>query len=31
MKGTTSRKLQQGFSELWKRYWGQPLWARGFL
>lgn len=31
MKGTTSRKLQQEFPELGKRYWGQHLWARGFF
>jgi len=31
MKGATSRKLQQEFPELGKRYWGQHLWARGFF
>ena len=31
LKGTTSRKLQQEFQELRKRYWGQHLWARGFF
>ena len=31
LKGTTSRKLQQNFPELNKRYWGQHLWARGFF
>ena len=31
IKGTTSRKLQQEFPELGKRYWGQHLWARGFF
>lgn len=31
MKGTTSRKLQQEFPQLGKRYWGQHLWARGFF
>lgn len=29
LKGVTSRKLQQEFPELKKRYWGQHLWARG--
>ena len=31
LKGTTSRKLQQEFPALGKRYWGQHLWARGFF
>jgi len=31
LKGITSRKLQQEFLELSKRYWGQHLWARGFF
>ena len=31
LKGTTSRKLQQEFPTLGKRYWGQHLWARGFF
>jgi putative transposase len=31
IKGRTSRKLQQEFPELGKRYWGQHLWARGFF
>ena len=31
IKGTSSRKLQQEFPELGKRYWGQHLWARGFF
>ena len=31
MKGTTSRKLQQEFPQLGKRYWGQHMWARGFF
>jgi len=31
LKGATSRKLQQEFPELGKRYWGQHLWARGFF
>jgi putative transposase len=30
IKGTTSRKLQQEFPELGKKYWGQHMWARGF-
>lgn len=29
LKGKSSRKLQQEFPLLKKRYWGQPLWARG--
>ena len=31
VKGSTSRKLQQEFQELKKRYWGQHLWARGYF
>ena len=31
IKGTASRKLQQEFPQLGKRYWGQHLWARGFF
>ena len=31
IKGRTSRKLQQEFPALGKRYWGQHLWARGFF
>ena len=31
LKGVTSRKLQQEFPELRKRYWGQHLWARGYF
>ncbi len=31
LKGTTSRKLQQEFPALRKRYWGQHLWARGYF
>ena len=31
IKGATSRKLQQEFSELRKRYWGQHFWARGYF
>ena len=30
LKGATSRKLQQEFPELKKRYWGQHLWGRGY-
>jgi putative transposase len=30
IKGKSSRKLQQEFGELRKRYWGQHLWARGY-
>ena len=31
VKGRSSRKLQQEFAELRKRYWGQHLWARGYF
>lgn len=31
IKGVTSRKLQQEYKELKKRYWGQHLWARGYF
>lgn len=31
MKGITSRKIQQEFPEIRKRYWGQHLWARGYF
>jgi putative transposase len=31
IKGKSSRMLQQEFSELRKRYWGQHLWARGYF
>ncbi len=31
IKGRSSRKLQQEFEELRKRYWGQHLWARGYF
>ena len=31
IKGTTSRKIQQEFPELKKRYWGQHFWARGYF
>ena len=30
LKGRSSRKLQQEFSTLKKRYWGQHFWAIGF-
>ena len=30
-KGRSSRKVQQEFPELKKRYWGQHLWARGYF
>ena len=29
VKGRSSHKLQREFPRLRKRYWGQPLWARG--
>jgi putative transposase len=31
IKGKTSRKLQQEYQELGKRYWGQHFWARGYF
>ena len=31
LKGTSSRKLLQEYSELSKRYWGRHLWARGYF
>ncbi len=31
VKGKTSRRLQQEFEELRRRYWGQHLWARGYF
>ena len=31
VKGASSRKLQDEFSHLKKRYWGQHLWARGYF
>src|SRR6204780_3054667 len=31
IKGGSSRKLQEDFPELRKRYWGQHLWARGYF
>ena len=31
VKGRSSRRLQEEFPELWKRYWGQHLWARGYF
>ena len=31
MKGRSSRRLQEEFPELRKRYWGQHLWARGYF
>ena len=31
LKGRSSRLLQQEFPALRKRYWGQHLWARGYL
>ena len=31
IKGRSSRKLQDEFPELRKRYWGQHLWARGYF
>ena len=31
LKGKTSRKVQQEFPELRKRYWGKHLWAVGYF
>ena len=31
IKGRSSRKLQEEFPELRKRYWGQHRWARGYF
>ena len=31
VKGRTSRKVQQEFPELRKRYWGRRFWARGYF
>ena len=31
LKGKTSRKIQQEFPELRKKYWGQHLWATGYF
>lgn len=31
VKGCTSRKIQQEFPEIRKRYWGQRFWARGYF
>ena len=31
LKGRSSRKLQEEFPSLRKRYWGQHLWARGYF
>src|SRR5947208_7904233 len=31
IKGRSSRRLQEEFPSLRKRYWGQHLWARGYF
>ena len=31
LKSRSSRRLQDEFPDLRKRYWGQPLWARGYF
>ncbi len=31
VKGCASRKIQQEFPELRKRYWGRRFWARGYF
>jgi putative transposase len=30
-KGRSSRRIQQEFEHILKRYWGQRFWARGYL
>ena len=30
-KGRSSRKIQQEFPEIGKRYWGRHFWGRGFF
>ncbi len=31
VKGCTSRRIQQEFPEIKKRYWGQRFWAQGYF
>lgn len=31
LKGRSSKKLQEEFPELKKKYWGQHLWAAGYF
>ena len=31
VKGCTSRKIQQEFPEIRKKYWGRRFWARGYF
>ena len=31
VKGRSSRKIQQEFPEIRKRFWGQRFWARGYF
>ena len=31
VKGCTSRRIQQEFPDIRKRYWGQRFWARGYF
>lgn len=31
LKGSSSRKLLQEYTDLRKRYWGRHLWARGYF
>lgn len=31
VKGCTSRRIQQEFPDIKKRYWGQRFWARGYF
>lgn len=31
IKGASSRKIQQEFPDLRKRYWGQHIWAQGYF
>lgn len=31
LKGKTSRKILQEYTEMRKRFWGQHIWARGYF
>ena len=31
LKGNTSRKLQMGYKELNKQFWGRHMWSRGYF
>ena len=30
LKGKSTRKIQQEFPDLWKRYWGKHFWTIGY-